>query len=134
MDDYEGTEFEEEPQDDAEPVEGETDSAGSAEDSETEQQTVVYEVVNMTPEQLTELISAVSDASATKTGEIVLTGLTKDDDANVTTAVMIEPAQYRELRTLLAADLNSWMIGLGLLSLLLGAVIAVAVTLHWRAR
>lgn len=53
-------------------------------------------------------------------------------DTRVVGTVSIDDAQYQELRSLVAAGLHGEVVVVGLCSLILGAVVAAAMTLHWR--
>lgn len=50
----------------------------------------------------------------------------------VSGTVSVDPEQYLEMRDLAATELQGNVMLVGLLSLILGAVVATALTLHWR--
>ena len=51
-----------------------------------------------------------------------------------TRVVRIDSGQFGRLASLGASQLHSSVYGIGLLAMLLGAVVAVGMTLHWRSR
>lgn len=53
-------------------------------------------------------------------------------DAMKAGTVSLKSDQYQELRGVLAAEVGTQVVCVGLTALLLGAVVGVAVTLHWR--
>ena len=55
-----------------------------------------------------------------------------DSLASVGSTVALDDAQFQRLSDLGATGLHGSVVCVGLLSLILGAVVATAVTLHWR--
>lgn len=48
------------------------------------------------------------------------------------TSVVLDPSQFDRLSSLSAAGLQADVVSVGLLALILGAVVATAMTVHWR--
>lgn len=94
------------------------------------------EVVQITRADLETAISDAADAAAasmaSETGAR-LDALTADVQAASTGGVvLLDDSQYSQISQLLASDLNGMVVVTGLCALILGAVVATAMTMHWR--
>lgn len=68
------------------------------------------------------VLSEIRDSGASSAASVGSEGLT----------VTLDPAQYERFSSLGGAGLQADVLSLGLLALILGAVVATAMTLHWR--
>lgn len=104
--------------------------------STTQEQTVT---VMVTRDEFAQMLTAMAnDAAGSATfavNDSVSSQLEtiREDVASMGT-VSIAPEQYEQYLAISASGLHAQVVIVGLLSLLLGAVIATAVTLHWRGR
>lgn len=85
-------------------------------------------------DELAEIVATAANAGTRDAIGAVGDSLTEQIEAATTGVVSVAPEQYETLTKLGATQLHVQVAGVGLASLLLGAVIAIAVTTHWRAR
>lgn len=96
-------------------------------------------VAQMTRDELATMLQESETRAATSAATSLSASVTEQVDAlsagiESLGTFSIAPEQYEQIVKLGASELHSQVFCLGLLSLILGAVIATAVTLHWRAR
>lgn len=96
-------------------------------------------VIHVSRDELLQLLDDSAHATAGYTSDALGPAITSQIDAlsadvESLGTVSLVPEQYDGLTALGATGLHAEVVMVGLLSLLLGAVIATAMTLHWRGR
>lgn len=105
--------------------------------------TTSSEVVNVSPDDLRMLIEdAVAAGSATSVDAlsskiddgVAALGSSLASSSPSSGVVTLDDAQYLQLRADMAASVTSSVVALGVLALILGAVVALGFTQHWKSR
>lgn len=88
----------------------------------------------LTDEQLRALADDSASSAVTLSHEDLAAMLAASAQASSQgSVVVVDAAQWGELRELIATDIQGGVFVLGFLALILGAVVGVGMTLHWRA-
>lgn len=105
--------------------------------------TTSSEVVYVSPEDLRVLIedavaagsaSSVDALSADMDDAISALGSSLASSSSTSGVVVLDDAQYLQLRSDFAAAMTSYVVAIGVLALILGAVVALGFTDHWKSR
>lgn len=96
------------------------------------------QVSGVSVEELQRMLDAAADRAgnsvvASIEGDIATLGNTLSTSVAEGGVVQLQDEQYAQFSHLMASELYTSVFVLGLLALLLGAVVAVGLTLHWRS-
>lgn len=114
--------------------------ASNAQDSSAEQSSAVDSVnLQISRDELASLLQNTANDAARSAAESVTSSVNAqleamNADISSLGTVSLVPEQYETISSIGATGLHAQVVIVGLLSLLLGAVIATAMTLHWRGR
>lgn len=121
-------------------VGNDSEQASSAQDSSAEQSSTVDSVnLQISRDELASLLEDKANDAARSAAESVTSSVNAqleamNADISSLGTVSLVPEQYETISSIGATGLHAQVVIVGLLSLLLGAVIATAMTLHWRGR
>lgn len=129
---------EDEKQDDGEREEsddGRRSADADQKDERTEDKGAEDAGLRVTEEQLSGLARDSADAAAASVASTVEDAVrsgVEESNQGLSATVTLSDTQYQELRSILASDLQTSVVSVGVCSLILGSVVGVALTLHWR--
>lgn len=112
-----------------------TDAGKREEDQGATSNDEVADDLRISSDELSQLARQSADAAAANVAadvaETVRAGM-DGAESELSATVTLSDTQYGEMRSLLASDLQTSVVCTGVCSLILGAVVGVALTLHWR--
>lgn len=91
------------------------------------------EVVQVTREDLEQAIQDAAAAAADSAAGQVAVGVGESITSLTTGTVQLDDAQYQVFTDFASTSLHGLVVCCGLLALVLGAAIGIALTIHWRA-
>lgn len=88
----------------------------------------------LTEQQLLSLAEESASSAVTHSHQDLVALLAASEEASPQgSVVIVDASQWGELRQMIATDIQGGVFCVGFLALILGAVVGVAMTLHWRA-